>query len=73
MSRDGSRIAETEESERSRHSDAGGLDHGPRTSPGPRELRLVSIVHSVSPGLSCVMNKSSFGAGLILLYLSATP
>lgn len=34
MSRDGSRIAETEESERSRHSDAGGLDqrspdHGP--------------------------------------------
>lgn len=27
MSRDGSRIAETEESERSRHSDAGGLDH----------------------------------------------
>lgn len=32
MSRDGSRIAETEESERSRHSDAGGLD---QRSPGP--------------------------------------
>lgn len=31
MSRDGSRIAETEESERSRHSDAGGLD---QRSPG---------------------------------------
>lgn len=35
MSRDGSRIAETEESERSRHSDAGGLDQRSRAGPGP--------------------------------------